>query len=276
MYIGRRQSRPRAVRIAFQRPVSVTLRVVLGVAAWFIFLGIWQYAATADLAPQRLFPPPTQVISALETLFSEQNFQADVLASLRRVAISFALAFAFALPLGLFMGAFPVVAAFFNPLVSPFRYLPAPAFIPLLLMWLGAGDTQKIALLFLGVVWFLVTLIADHVRSVRMELIETALTLGASTRQVLGGVVFRASLPGLVDIARQMLAVSWTYLIIAEIVAATDGIGAMIMRARRFVRVDEVMAGIVMIGILGLLLDLLFRLLHWKLFPYARQRSRKP
>jgi NitT/TauT family transport system permease protein len=120
-----------------------------------------------------------------------------------------------------------------------------------------------------------VTLIADHVRSVRMELIETALTLGASTRQVLIGVVFRASLPGLVDIARQMLAVSWTYLIIAEIVATTDGIGAMIMRARRFVRVDEVMAGIVMIGILGLVLDLLFRFLHWALFPYARQRSRK-
>jgi len=267
--------RPKAVRIAFQRPVSVSQRILLGTAAWVVFLGLWQYAATADLAPQRLFPPPTQVIAALETLFVEQGFHADVFASLRRVAISFLVAFAFALPLGLLMGAFPLVGAFFNPLVSPFRYLPAPAFIPLLLMWLGAGDTQKIALLFLGVVWFLVTLIADHVRSVRMELIETALTLGASTRQVLTGVVFRASLPGLVDIARQMLAVSWTYLIIAEIVATTDGIGAMIMRARRFVRVDEVMAGIVMIGILGLVLDLLFRFLHWALFPYARQRSRK-
>jgi NitT/TauT family transport system permease protein len=271
----RPSTRPQAVRIAFQRPVGTAQRILLGTAAWVLFLGLWQYAATADLAPQRLFPPPTQVIATLETLFREQGFHADVLASLRRVGISFLLAFAFALPLGLLMGAFPVVAAFFNPLVSPFRYLPAPAFIPLLLMWLGAGDTQKIALLFLGVVWFLVTLIADHVRSVRMELIETALTLGASTRQVLIGVVFRASLPGLVDIARQMLAVSWTYLIIAEIVATTDGIGAMIMRARRFVRVDEVMAGIVMIGILGLMLDLLFRLLHWTLFPYARQRSRK-
>lgn len=276
MNIWNRQPGPRAVRIAFQRPVSLTRRILLGGAAWLLFLGAWHYVATADLAPQRLFPPPAQVLSALETLFLEKNFHSDVLASLRRVAISFSLALAVALPLGLLMGAFPVVAAFFNPLVSPFRYLPAPAFIPLLLMWLGATDTQKIALLFLGVVWFLVTLIADHVRSVRMELIETALTLGASTRQVLGGVVFRASLPGIVDIARQMLAVSWTYLVIAEIVATTDGIGAMIMRARRFVRVDEVMAGIVMIGILGLLLDLLFRLLHWKWFPYARQRSRKP
>lgn len=190
-------TRRKAVRIAFQRPVSVTQRILLGTAAWVIFLGLWQYAATADLALQRLFPPPTQVIAALETLFLEQGFHADVLASLRRVGISFllAFAFAFALPLGLLMGAFPMVAAFFNPLVSPFRYLPAPAFIPLLLMWLGAGDTLKIALLFLGVVWFLVILIADHVRSVRMELIETALTLGASTRQVLIGVVFRASLP---------------------------------------------------------------------------------
>jgi NitT/TauT family transport system permease protein len=87
-------------------------------------------------------------------------------------------------------------------------------------------------------------------------------------------VVVPAALPGIVDTCRQMLAVSWTYLVIAEIVAATDGIGAMMMRARRFVHVDDIMAGIVVIGVLGLLCDLAFRGVHWLAFPYLRQRGR--
>ncbi|MEO0376448.1 MAG: ABC transporter permease subunit, partial [Cyanobacteria bacterium P01_A01_bin.17] len=178
---------------------------------------------------------------------------------------------AIALPLGLLMGTFPIVEAFFNPLVSPFRYLPAPSFIPLLLMWLGTGDEQKIALLVLGVVWFLITLIMDNTQAVRMELVETAKTLGAGKRSILGTVIFRAAFPNIVDTFRQMLAVSWTYLVIAEIVAATNGIGAVMMRAKRFVHVDEIMAGILVIGVLGLLFDTALRLLHWQLFPYLHQ-----
>ena len=258
---------------AFQQPIPFQARILTGLAAWVLFLGLWQYAATADLAPRRLFPAPTDVLAALYTLFVENAFHEDVLSSLRRIVLSFVIALGVALPLGLFMGAFPRVEAFFNPLVSPFRYLPAPAFIPLLLMWLGGDESQKVGLLILGVIWFLTTLIMDTVKNVRMELIETALTLGAKRRQVLSSVLFRASAPGIVDTCRQMLAVSWTYLVIAEIVATTDGIGAMMMRARRFVNVDEVMAGILTIGLLGLLLDLLFRTLHWWWFPHLRKAA---
>ena len=258
---------------AFHQSVPVTSRILAGFVAWLLFLGLWQYAATADIAPRRLFPAPTDVIAALYSLFNENSFHQDVLSSLRRIVISFSIALAVALPLGLLMGAFTRVEAFFNPLVSPFRYLPAPAFIPLLLMWLGTNESQKIGLLILGVIWFLTTLIMDHVKNVRMELIETALTLGANRRQTVSQVLFRASAPGIVDTCRQMLAVSWTYLVIAEIVAATDGIGAMMMRARRFVNVDEVMAGILTIGLLGLILDLLFRTLNYLLFPYLRKAT---
>lgn len=258
---------------AFQQPLPFATRLLTGVVAWGLFLGLWQYAAMAELAPRRLFPAPTDVLAALYTLFAEEGFHADVLSSLRRILVSFVMALVVALPLGLLMGAFPRVEAFFNPLVSPFRYLPAPAFIPLLLMWLGGDEGQKVGLLILGVIWFLTTLIMDTVKNVRMELIETAMTLGASRRQVLSSILLRASAPGIVDTCRQMLAVSWTYLVIAEIVATTDGIGAMMMRARRFVEVDNVMAGILMIGILGLLLDVLFRTLHWWWFPHLRKAA---
>lgn len=243
---------------------------VLGIAGSVIFVLLWQWAAMRDPSTRQLFPPPTAVVEAILRLFAEQDFAADVIASLRRIFVSFAIACVIALPVGVLMGAFATVNATLNPLVSAFRYLPATAFIPLFLMWLGTGESQKIALLVVGVVFFLITLIMDNTRAVRRELIETAMTLGGDRRQILWTVVVPACLPAYVDTMRQMLAVGWTYLVVAEIVATTDGIGAMMMRAKRFVHVDEIMAGIVVIGVLGLVTDALFRLLHRTAFPYLR------
>ena len=185
--------------------------------------------------------------------------------------LSFALACLVAVPLGILMGTFRTVEAFFNPLVSAWRYLPAPAFIPLLLMWLGASDAQKLALLFLGVVWFLITLVMDHTKSVPADFIRTAVTLGGNRLQVLRTVVVPAALPGILVAMRQMLAVSWTYLVIAEIIAADVGIGAMMMRAKRFLHVDQIMAGIVVIGVLGLLFDFLLKKFHGVAFAYQEE-----
>ncbi|MCB1228934.1 MAG: ABC transporter permease [Verrucomicrobiae bacterium] len=210
------------------------------------------------------------MLRAMAELFGERGFGADVLVSLRRILLSFGAAVVVALPLGLLMGAFAFPENLLNPLISPFRYLPAPSFVPLLLMWLGTGEMQKLALLFLGVIWFLVTLLMDNTRAVSRDLVESAQTLGANRRQALLKVVFRSALPTYVDTIRQMLAVSWTYLVIAEIVAATDGIGAMMMRAKRLVRVDEIMAGILVIGVLGLVSDAILRGVRWGCFPYAR------
>lgn len=258
--------------LEFKQPVSTRSKVLLGISAWLLFLLGWHLAATSGGEANPLFPSPVSVSDALWNLFAERGFHSDVLASLQRILISFGLAVVIAVPLGILMGAFPVIEAFFSPLVSAFRYLPAPAFIPLLLMWLGTGDTQKIALLMLGVIWFLVTLICDTVKQTPVDFIETSRTLGGSRRSILWTVVVPSSLPGIIDTCRQMLAVSWTYLVIAEIVAATDGIGAMMMRARRFVHVDDIMAGILIIGALGLLCDLAFRGLYWLMFPYLRRR----
>ncbi len=237
----------------------------LGVAS---FIALWTAASTLGWANPRLLPSPLQVVAALWELIADQGFLHDVLISVYRIVLSFLLAVAVAYPLGLLIGTSASVSAFFTPLVSGFRYLPAPAFVPLLLMWLGVGDQQKIALLFLGVVFFLITIIADHVHAVQRDFVDTARTLGADTRQVYFTVIAPASWPRVWDALRQMLAVSWTYLVIAEIIAATDGIGAMMMRAQRFVHVDDVMAGIVTIGILGVLFDLLFRVIGRRLFAY--------
>ena len=262
--------RPAKSLFEFRRSVPRPLAIVLALLAWAGFLLGWHLLAAAEFTPAQLLPGPLAVMEALWRLLAEGGFGIDILQSVKRILVSFAIAVAIALPVGVLMGAFPVAEGFCNPLVSPFRYLPAPSFVPLLLMWLGTGESQKIALLVLGVVWFLVTLFMDNTKAVREELVECSRTLGASRWQVLAKVIFPAALPTYVDTARQMLAVSWTYLVIAEIVAATDGIGAMMMRAKRFVRVDDILAGILVIGLLGLAFDLLFRLIHRAGFRYLR------
>lgn len=243
-------------------------RVVLGTLGWTLFVGGWWLAANAELAPERLFPGPDRVFMSLYELLTEKNFAADIWASIKRILTSFSIAVLLAMPFGLAIGAYRPIDRLLAPLAGAFRYLPAPAFIPLLLMWLGTGEAQKIALLVIGVLFFLMIMIADVTRQVPRVYIETARTLGLRPIQILGSVIFRASLAGYVDVFRQLLAVSWTYLVIAEIVAATDGIGAMMMRAKRFVHVDDIMAGILVIGLLGLLFDALFRALHRSAFRY--------
>jgi NitT/TauT family transport system permease protein len=253
----------------FQASLPLSVKILLAVAAWLLFLGIWQFAPRPE-AWVMLLPTPTEVTSTIASLIQEKDFLSDIGASLKRILISFGIAAAIALPLGILMGTFPVVEGFLNPLVSPLRYLPAPSFIPLLLALLGTGDVQKIALLIIGVVWFLLSLIMDDTKRVAKELVEVSRTLGANRAKAIFAVILPAALPFFVDTMRQMLAVSWTYLVIAEIVASTDGIGAVMMRARRLVQMDVIMACILTIGLLGLLSDTLIRSLRWAAFPYLR------
>lgn len=251
--------------------VSPRRAAASGVGIWVAFFAVWTLANQMGWVNPILVPPPEQVLKTLYILFAEQGFASDVLISVERVLLAFALACIVAVPLGVAMGAFPAIDVVLSPFVSAWRYLPAPSFIPILLMWFGTGEAPKLALLFLGVIFFLITLIADHTKEVRKELIETALTLGAGQRVTVLRVMLPAVLPNIVTAMRQMLAMAWTYLVIAEIVASTTGIGAMMMRARRFLHTDEILAGIIVIGALGLLFDLAFAALHRRLFPYLQE-----
>jgi len=257
--------------LQLRKPVSRRQKLLSALAIWVLFFGIWIVASASGLVNPLLVPAPQQVFATTFDLFFSRGFGSDVLISISRVLIAFALASAVAVPLGVMMGSFPAIEAFFAPFVSAWRYLPAPSFIPILLMWFGTGEAPKLALLFLGVIFFLITLIMDHTKNVREELVETALTLGAPRHKVVARVIFPAVLPDIVTAMRQMLAMTWTYLVIAEIVASTTGIGAMMMRARRFLNTDEILSGIVVIGVLGLLFDLAFSALHRWAFPYLRK-----
>ena len=252
---------------------SANYGLLLGVVGVIAFLGIWElgHYATAESA-RKFVPSVEQVGIAFVKLFTESNFLSDVLVSCRRIFVSFLVASLIALPIGVLMGCFGNVRALLNPTMSAWRYLPAASFVPLLLVWFGPTDLAKLALLFIGVIFFLISLILDNTRAVSKELVEAALTMGASRWEVVTRVVMPAAMPAIFDSMRNMIAVAWTYLVIAEIVGAQNGIGAVMMRAGRFLNVDVIMAAILTIGILGVLTDMLFRLAGRVLFPWSQER----
>jgi len=248
--------------------------MVLGLIGALLFFSIWQIAhlMTAEEA-KRFLPSPFAVVQALITLIVEKDFMSDVGVSAYRIFGSFFITCLIAVPLGILMGCFAPIRALINPVISGARYLPAASFIPLLLVWFGPTDSQKMALLVLGVIFFLIALILDNTEAVAKELIEAAQTMGASRKEIVVNVVGRAASPAIMDSMRNMIAVGYTYLVIAEIVAAQDGIGAVMMRAGRFLNVDVIMAGILTIGIMGVLTDIAFRAASYYAFPWNRKRK---
>jgi len=264
---------PREKFLSVRGTLGAKQSFLLGLTGLILFFGIWQFAHLMTPELERKFlPGVSEVVGKIAFLIQKKNFIVDIGVSLYRIYLSFFVACLVAIPLGLLMGCFIKVRALINPTVGGLRYLPAASFVPLLLVYLGPTDTAKMALLFLGCVFFLIALILDNVLAVPKEFIESAQTMGASRRHIVMKVAFRAAAPQIVDSMRNMIAVSWTYLVIAEIVAATDGIGAVMMRGAKFLHIDVIMAGILTIGVLGVLTDLLFRSASRMLFPYVYTR----
>ncbi len=206
---------------------------------------------------------------ALWTMATTQNLLWHALVSTERVLLAFVIAAAMAIPIGMLMSSYRIVGASLEPTIDFIRYLPVPALVPLSIIWFGVGENTKVFLLWLGTFFQLVLLVADDMRRVPHEYVEVAFTLGAKPRNVLTDVAFRAMAPTLVDNLRITLGWCWTYLVLAEIVAADSGLGFVIWSARRYVKTPEVMAGVVVIGLIGLLTDQLLRMLHRRMFTYV-------
>jgi len=267
-------SPPREKFFSIRGTVSGRQGFILGLLGLISLFALWQIGHWLTPELQRKFLPGVdEVVSKIIYLLTNKNFISDIGVSLYRIYLSFFVACLVAVPLGLIMGCFVKVRALVNPTVGGLRYLPAASFVPLLLVYLGPTDTAKMALLFLGCVFFLIALILDNVLAVPKEFVESAQTMGADRKHIVLRVALPAAAPHILDSMRNMIAVSWTYLVIAEIVAATDGIGAVMMRGAKFLHIDIIMAGILTIGVLGVLTDILFRYASRFLFPYVYARK---
>lgn len=193
----------------------------------------------------------------------------DISASLLRIITGFLLSIAVSLPLGILFGTSRKTEAVIEPIVAFVRYVPPSAFIPLIIVWFGVGELGKVALIFLGVAPYLTLLIADTVHSVRQELIEASLTLGATKTDIIFRVILPYSMPQIWDSFRIMFGAAWTFVIIAEIVGSSSGLGHLIIESQRFIRTDNIFAGILVIGVLGVLTDYMFKVSRKVLFPWA-------
>jgi NitT/TauT family transport system permease protein len=197
--------------------------------------------------------------SALVEMWEAGELWSDFAASVERVGIGYAASIVIGVVLGVLIGSFRSAEAFFEPQIGFLRYIPATALTPLLLIWLGIDEAPKIALIIVGTVFFNILMIADVTRAVPRELISAAYTLGARRLTVLRRVILPHSWPGIVDVARINLAAAWLMLVVAELLAAQDGLAFRIIRAQRFRRIDRMFALLLVFGVLGMASDLALR-----------------
>jgi NitT/TauT family transport system permease protein len=269
-----RRPRRASTLLAPKEPIPRALAVALGLAAFAIVLAAWSILTYGGIVEPLFLPEPGTVAKALYDMFVHEGFASDVWASFRRIGLGFLFAAALGIPLGIAIGSFRAVQAFFEPIIAAVRYMPASAFIPLLIIWFGIGETEKMAVIWFGVFFPLTLMVADVSANVPKELVNIAYTLGASRWQVFRRVLLPACWPGVIDNMRIGLGWAWTYLIVAELVAASTGIGHVILQSSRFLQTEKIIAGILTIGALGLLSDAAFRLLYRALFPYAERVGR--
>lgn len=247
-------------------PRGLSLTVAIGTP--LLVLVLWEAVGRAGLANPIFLPTPSRIGAALVELVRTGNLVNHALVSMGRVWFAFALAAIIAVPVGVLMSSFRLVGDALEPMIDFIRYVPVPALVPLAIIWLGVGEETKIFLLWAGTFFQLVLLVADEARRVPQEFVETAFTVGARPRHIISDVMLRSMAPGLMDSFRITLGWCWTYLILAEIVAADSGLGFVIWAARRFLQTPNVMAGVLVIGLVGLITDQILRALYRRLFPY--------
>jgi len=267
--MARRTSSFFALRTPLPRVTSLILGLVMPVAV----LGAWAAASYGGLAPPDFLPSPSEVVRGTLQLFLQHDLATAILISTKRIVIAFLLASAIALPLGIFMGAFEPVNRLFEPIMAPLRYMPISAFIPLLILWFGIYEKQKIAFLFLGVFVYLLPVVVTAIRAVAEELVQTGLTLGASRWHVVRTILVPAALPEIFDSFRVMNAISWTYVILAEAVNPEHGLGYMVELARTHQKASWSFAGLLVIGGIGLLTDGFIRTLSSVLFRWREKAA---
>ena len=233
---------------------------------------IWFVIARLKVLPEFFIPTPTSVWEAfIEVAFHgyrEGTLLHHLRDSLLRVIVGFLAACVTAIPLGLAMGYNRRIKAFFDPLIEFYRPLPPLAYYTLLVIWLGIGNESKVALLYLAAFPPLSISAMSAVRGVTEERMHSARSLGASNRQVFFHVIVPSCLPDIFTGMRVSIGFTYTTLVSAEIVAATSGIGWMVLDASKFLRSDIIFMGIIVMGITGVLLDRIIRIVESRVVPW--------
>lgn len=250
-------------------PISPAARILLGVLFFILFFALWALATLSGFVSKTFLADPITMVRDGWDLLTKQGFAFDIGMTVWRVLGGFILAALVAVPVGILMGAFKPVEAFLEPFVSFARYLPASAFIPLLILWAGIGEAQKLLVIFIGAVFQLILMVAVTVGSVRRDLVDAALTLGARNEGILARVMIPSAAPDIAEILRLVLGWAWTYVIVAELIGSSSGIGHMITDSQALLNTGQIIFGIIVIGLIGLVSDFIFKTVNRRMFEWS-------
>ncbi|MFG1403623.1 ABC transporter permease [Xanthobacter sediminis] len=262
----RRRARRRG---GLRAPISRSRFVGIAFAVFAVIALAWVTAAAAGVVRPIFLPSPASVIAQLGKLAADGTLWTDMGVSIYRIAVGFLIASALAIPLGLLVGSYFTWEAAVEPLVDFVRYMPVVAFVPLSILWVGTGDAQKFLIIFIGTFFQQVLLVMDVVKRVPKDFIGLGRTLGLSDARIIRRIVLPSAMPGIWDTLRISLGWAWTWLVVAELVAATSGLGYRIVVAQRFFQTNTIFGYILLLGLLGLVTDQLMKAAATHLFRYT-------
>ena len=252
-----------------RKEISKTRTISSGVLIFVVIFVVWLLLSLSGIVTELFLPSPIVVVQSIIEGAIDGSLWVDMGYSFFRIIMGFLISAAVGIPLGIFAGSFPAVSAVVSPVCEFIRYMPVPAFVPLVMVWLGIGESAKIFIVFLGCFFQMVLMIADDARSVPDDLLSSGYTLGTTRRTTITKVLLPAMAPRLMLTLRMVMGWGWTYLTVAELVASSSGLGYSILRAQRFLQTENIFSGILVIGFLGLIIDRCFAVAIKKLFPWA-------
>jgi NitT/TauT family transport system permease protein len=250
-------------------PVSASAKWMLGLGFFVAFFAVWSFFTLGGYVSPTFLASPITMAREGWLLFTEFNFIHDIGMTVWRVLGGFILATIVAVPLGIAMGAHKGIEAFLEPFVSFCRYLPASAFIPLLILWAGLGELQKLLVIFIGSVFQITLMVAVTVGGARRDLVEAAYTLGANNTGIVRRVLIPGAAPEIAETLRLVLGWAWTYVIVAELIGSSSGIGHMITDSQALLNTGQIIFGIIVIGLIGLVSDFAFKAMNRRLFAWS-------
>lgn len=269
-------------RLLNQHPSSFS-RVILGILPFIILIGVYVIASDLRLEANpndKLLPSLAQMSETIQRMAFEPNrrtgeylFWVDTFSSLQRLILGVLIAASLGLLIGLLTGALPLVGASFSPMITVISLIPPLALLPILFIVFGLGELAKVALITIGILPFIARDMQRRTQEIPHEQIIKAQTLGANTSQVLFRVLLPQLTPRLLDAVRLSLGTGWLFLIAAEAIASTEGLGYRIFLVRRYMSMDVILPYVIWITFLAFLLDWFLMKLKDRLFPWQRQRG---
>lgn len=256
-------------RIQIFKDIGSRAFMITASCSFLLLLLLWSLLSYTEAVNPVFLPKPHVVLATFIELLGSSDYWNHIGVSLFRVMSGFLLACALGIPIGILAGTFKFGEALIEPPMEFIRYMPAVAFIPLIMVWAGIGEWAKVLLIFIGCFFQLVLMVADNTRRVSQDLLQASFTLGAGRWKAIETVLIPAIQPQLMHTMRLILGWAWTYLVVAELVAVNSGLGYAIMKAQRFLNTEEIFVGIFVIGLLGLISDRIFAFLNRRLFPWV-------